>query len=135
LAGIESMRDDNIFSFRTNKEAIDFISQNNGMIGVVGLNWVLESKEASQSDIRVLAVKSDESSEAITPTQSNIALGKYPLARDLFIINAQGYAGLGMGFGSFITGDRGQRIILKSGLLPVRLPSRNILVRDQIQKK
>jgi hypothetical protein len=27
-----------------------------------------------------------------------IAEGKYPLARDLYIVNCQGYSGLGMGF-------------------------------------
>jgi phosphate transport system substrate-binding protein len=32
-----------------------------------------------------------------------------------------------MGFASFVAGDIGQRIILKSGLLPVRMPGRNII--------
>jgi phosphate transport system substrate-binding protein len=48
------------------------------------------------------------------------------LARDLYIINCQGYSGLGMGFASFVAGDIGQRIILKSGLLPIRTPGRKI---------
>jgi phosphate transport system substrate-binding protein len=37
-----------------------------------------------------------------------------------------------MGFGSFITGERGQRIVLKSGLVPIRFPSRKIITRNQI---
>ncbi len=135
MAKIESVPDQGIYSFKTNKEAIEFISQNEGMIGVVGLNWILESDDLIKSNkVQILAVKGLGNDRAYKPTQSNIAEGKYPLARDLFIINAQGYAGLGMGFGSFITGERGQRIILKSGLLPVRLPSRNILIRNQIEK-
>jgi hypothetical protein len=36
--------------------------------------------------------------------QNNIAEGTYPLARDLYIINCQGYSGLGMGFPSFVAG-------------------------------
>ncbi len=59
---------------------------------------------------------------------------KYPLARDLFIINCQGYSGLGMGFASFIAGEIGQRIVLKSGLLPVRTPGRKLKIRNQIIK-
>jgi phosphate transport system substrate-binding protein len=54
------------------------------------------------------------------------------LARDLYIINAQGFSGLGMGFASFVAGDIGQRIILKSGLLPVRVPGRKINIRNEI---
>jgi phosphate transport system substrate-binding protein len=69
---------------------------------------------------------------AILPSQNNIAEGTYPLARDLYIINCQGYSGLGMGFASFVAGDIGQRIILKSGLLPVRMPGRNIIIKIQL---
>jgi phosphate transport system substrate-binding protein len=39
-----------------------------------------------------------------------------------------------MGFGSFLSGERGQRIILKSGLLPERTPGRKILIRNTITK-
>jgi len=47
----------------------------------------------------------------------------------------QGYNGLGMGFASFITGEIGQRIITQSGLAPIREPSRNIRIRNQIENK
>jgi phosphate transport system substrate-binding protein len=51
------------------------------------------------------------------------------------MLNYQGKAGLGMGFASFIAGEIGQRIILKSGLVPVKIPSRNIIVRKEINNK
>jgi phosphate transport system substrate-binding protein len=51
------------------------------------------------------------------------------------LLNYQGYQGLGMGFASFIGGEIGQRIILKSGLVPVRIPGRNIKIRKEIEKK
>jgi phosphate transport system substrate-binding protein len=57
------------------------------------------------------------------------------LARDLYIINCQGYSGLGMGFASFVAGDIGQRIILKSGLLPIRTPGRKLVLLQIIKKK
>jgi len=37
-----------------------------------------------------------------------------------------------MGFGSFIAGDIGQRIVLKSGLMPVRTPGRKLKIRNEI---
>lgn len=132
LAGISTLPESAAFSFSTNSEAINFIAENEGMVGVVGLNWLVDQNEESQqmlNNIKVLGVKGINGSEYVKPSQNNIAEGRYPLARDLFIINAQGFAGLGMGFGSFITGERGQRIILKSGLLPVRMPSRKIIIK------
>jgi phosphate transport system substrate-binding protein len=36
---------------------------------------------------------------------------------------------IGNGVPSFVAGDIGQRIILKSGLLPVRMPGRNIIIK------
>jgi phosphate transport system substrate-binding protein len=82
--------------------------------------------------INVLEVKDTNNTNYYSPTQNNIAEGKYPLARDLYIINCQGYSGLGMGFASFIAGDIGQRIVLKSGLVPVTFPSRKLHIRKEI---
>jgi phosphate transport system substrate-binding protein len=76
-------------------------------------------------NINVLSVKVGKN-DYFAPSQNNLAEGTYPLARDLYIINCQGYSGLGMGFASFVAGDIGQRIILKSGLLPIRTPGRKI---------
>jgi phosphate transport system substrate-binding protein len=39
------------------------------------------------------------------------------------------YSGLGTGFVSFVAGDQGQRIILKSGLVPATMPVRLIQVK------
>ena len=85
--------------------------------------------------VNVLSVKGVSGKNYYAPTQNNIAEGKYPLARDLYIINGQGYSGLGMGFASFVAGDIGQRIILKSGLLPVRVPGRKIIIRNKISNE
>ncbi|MBF0693942.1 MAG: substrate-binding domain-containing protein [Flavobacterium sp.] len=137
LAKVNSLPENGIFSFNTNAEAIKYISENRRMIGVVGLNWISQTPEDIQkykSGIKVLSVKSLDGSEYVAPSQSNIAEGKYPLARDLFVVDCQGFAGLGKGFSSFIAGERGQRIILKSGLLPIRIPHRKIITRSQIQK-
>jgi phosphate transport system substrate-binding protein len=68
------------------------------------------------------------------PTQEALGTNDYPLARVLYIINCQGYEGLGIGFASFIAGDKGQRIVLKSGIAPIREPGRKIVTRKQIEK-
>ncbi len=135
LAGLKKLPDNGIFSFKTNNEVIQYIAQNNGMIGVVGINYIFEPSSSMRdivTKVNVLDVKNINDNNYYGPTQNNIAEGKYPLARDLYIINCQGFAGLGMGFTSFIKGDQGQRIVLKSGLVPVQVPPRTIRIRNKI---
>ena len=135
LAGIKTIPQNGVFSFKTNEEVIKFVAESSGMIGIVGVNWLSQPQPAMQKfvdKVSVLSVKGLVGKEYFFPSQNNIAEGKYPLARDLYIINGQGYSGLGMGFASFVAGDIGQRIILKSGLLPVRVPGRKISIRTGI---
>ena len=82
-----------------------------------------------------MSVKDIDKSEYFSPTQNDIAEMKYPLARELYIVNCQGFSGIGMGFSAFVTSDVGQRIILKSGLLPVKVPPRELLIRNKINKE
>jgi phosphate transport system substrate-binding protein len=134
LAGIKSIPTKNVFSFKTNEEVIKYVAENAGRIGIVGVNWLFQPMPDMQkyiNEINILSVKGLKGENYYEPSQNNIAEGKYPLARDLYIINCQGYSGLGMGFASFVAGDIGQRIILKSGLLPIRIPSRNITIEKQ----
>ncbi|MFV8369149.1 PstS family phosphate ABC transporter substrate-binding protein [Flavobacterium sp. LB2R40] len=139
LAGIKSIPQKGVFSFKTNDEVIKHVSQNDGMIGVIGVNWLSQPLPAMQNfvdNVNTLSVKGLTSKEYFLPSQNNIAEKKYPLARDLYIINCQGYSGLGMGFASFVGGDIGQRIILKSGLLPVRIPTRKFtIIKSQNNEK
>lgn len=135
LAGLTSIPQKGVFSFGTNNEVIKFVSQNEGMIGVVGLNWLTQPRPEMQpyvDKVAVLSVRGKNQNDFYAPDQNNIAEGKYPLARELYIVNCQGFSGLGMGFASFVAGDIGQRIILKSGLLPYKVPPRKLSIRNQI---
>ena len=135
LAGLTSIPQKGVFSFGTNNEVIKFVTQNEGMIGVVGLNWLTQPRPEMQpyvDKVAVLSVKGKNQNDFYAPDQNNIAEGKYPLARELYIVNCQGFSGLGMGFASFVAGDIGQRIILKSGLLPYKVPPRKLSIRNQI---
>jgi phosphate transport system substrate-binding protein len=138
LSGIKVTKQKNIFSFKTNNDVIKYVAENDGMIGVVGINWLFQPSLIMQETVdkvNLLSVKSLKSKEYVYPSQDNLAGGKYPLARDLYIVNCQGFVGLGMGFTSFLTEDRGQRIILKSGLVPIKFPTRKIITRKEITKE
>jgi phosphate transport system substrate-binding protein len=137
LAKVKDIPTTGAFSFKTNDEVIKFVSENDGMIGIVGVNWLYQpspNMHETINKINVLSVKGLNDDKYYSPTQTDIALNKYPLARDLFIINCQGYNGLGMGLASFMAGEIGQRIVLKSGLMPVKTPGRKLNIRTQILK-
>lgn len=137
LAKVKDVPTEGVFSFKTNDEVIKFVSENEGMIGIVGVNWLSQpspNMEDFIKKINILGVKGLKDNQYHYPTQTELAEEKYPLARDLFIINCQGYSGLGMGFSSFIAGEIGQRIILKSSLMPVKTPGRKLQIRSEIIK-
>jgi phosphate transport system substrate-binding protein len=129
LAGLSGLADKDVYTFKTNNEVLKFVSENNGMLGVVGVNWLSQPNASMNSvikNINVLSVKGLNSDGYYAPSQNNFAEGTYPLLRDLYIVNCQGYSGLGMGIASFAAGDIGQRIVLKSGLLPYQIPTRKL---------
>jgi len=136
LAGVKKFPEKDVFSFKTNDELIKYISENDGIIGVVGINWINNPQPQMRTyieNINVLSVKGISSNSYTFPSQNNIAEGIYPLARDLYVVNCQGYAGLGMGFASFITSEIGQRIMLKAGLVPVNTPGRRLHIRNDLE--
>lgn len=133
LAGINKLPATGIYALKSNADVIKYVSDNPGSIGVVGVNWMVQPPvelETVVSDLKILGVKNIAgrlgSDAYYKPNQNDIAIGMYPLTRSLYVVNCEGGAGLGTGFASFITGDRGQRIVLKSGLLPDSIPSREI---------
>ena len=136
FAGVKQFDQKNIYSLKNNKEVIKYISQNRDAIGIVGFSW-LDDPDADYAEavgkVKVMGIK-DESSKAFgnqyfTPSQNTLALKQYPLTRGLYVINATGKMGLGTGFAHFIVSEKGQRIILRSGLLPDSIPQREIRIK------
>ncbi|MBC7654476.1 MAG: substrate-binding domain-containing protein [Oligoflexus sp.] len=131
LTGVNSFPK-NVYALKSNKEVIKYIVNNPNAIGIVSVAWMKRPTPDIAEDVKKLkfiAVKG-EGNTYEKPTQSNLKVNNYPLIRDLYIINCQGKAGLGTGFASFVASELGQRIILKSGLAPDSLPSRQIRIRN-----
>jgi phosphate transport system substrate-binding protein len=79
------------------------------MVGVVGVNWLSQPSTDLKTDmknINVLNVKGLNNTGYFAPSQ--ITLQELILWHVIYIINCQGYSGLGMGFPSFVAGDIGQ---------------------------
>jgi phosphate transport system substrate-binding protein len=136
LANIKALPAKGVYALKSNPEVIKYVYDHPGTIGVVGVNWLEQPDSTSAgyiSSIRTLSVKNipgKPGSDAFyQPDQTNIALKLYPLIRGLYIVNCSGGPGLGTGFAAFLAGERGQRIVLKSGLLPDSIPSREIFIK------
>jgi phosphate transport system substrate-binding protein len=133
LSQVKNMPTKGIYSLQSNADVIKYVHDNPRAIGVIGVNWMAQPDpelEEYTKKLKILAVKNQTGLPGddgyYHPSQNNLALGKYAFSRDLFIINCQGVQGLGVGFAAFLAGERGQRIILKSGLLPDSIPPREI---------
>ncbi|CCG52597.1 Putative ABC-type phosphate-transport system, binding lipoprotein precursor component [Flavobacterium indicum GPTSA100-9 = DSM 17447] len=131
---VKSLPKTNVAALNNNLEVIKFVSQNANAIGFVGVNWITDVDVETENLLKNVKVLSLEiaKNKLVKPSQSSLALNEYPLSRKIYLLNYQGKTGLGMGFASFVAGNVGQRIILKSGLLPEIIPTRELKIRKKI---
>lgn len=125
-----------VFAVKNNPEVIKYVSENKGAIGIIGLNWISDTDDTGvqnfRKNIRLAEISRGAGQEGYQPYQAYLARGNYPFRRSVYCINAQGRArGLGTGISAFIASQRGQLIILKSGLLPANAPLRLIEVKKE----
>jgi phosphate transport system substrate-binding protein len=115
------------------------VSNNKYAIGIIGVAWISDSDDSlsvnftQKVKVAELVPADPENAEAATmkPFQAYIALKQYPFWRQVQIVSREGRMGLGTGFASFVASDRGQRIILKSGLVPALAPVRLVQINNQ----
>ncbi|GGK75531.1 PstS family phosphate ABC transporter substrate-binding protein [Rufibacter glacialis] len=128
----------NSYASTSNSNLVDYVAENQNAIGVIGVNWISDRHDSTaisflnKVNVVGISVKENPTSEDdyVQPYQGYLAQGTYPLRREVFIVSKEARAGLGTGFASFITGDKGQRIILKSGLVPASMPVRIVGFRQ-----
>lgn len=138
LSGNQELAGKNIFALKTNKEVINYVSQHPQAIGIIGFSWLNDPDSdyaAAVRKVKIVAIKDDsyKNDAGFTkPSQETLDLKQYPLIRSIYIVNCTGRQGLGSGFAAFLLSERGQRIVLKSGLLPDSIPGREVNI---IRKK
>ncbi|WP_207433957.1 PstS family phosphate ABC transporter substrate-binding protein [Sabulibacter ruber] len=122
----------NTYATNSNAKLVDYVAQNRNAIGVIGVNWISDRHDSTAisflKKVNIVGISPNNNpasiDDYIQPYQGYLAQGTYPLRREVYIVSREARAGLGTGFASFITGDKGQRIILKSGLVPASMPVR-----------
>jgi len=123
---------------QTNEEVIKYVSKTRNAIGVIGVNWLNNAKDTTNlsfnSSIRVMSVSSQEIAapdNSYKPFQAYLFYENYPLSRSIYIILNDPRGSLPSSITNFMTSDRGQRIILKTGLVPATQPIRIVNVNNE----
>lgn len=128
----------NFYAAKSNAEVISLVEKNINYIGVISVNWISDPADSVSNSFlkrfRVAGIAmqgdNDPGTKFYKPYQAYLAEGSYPFTREVYCINRQTYSGLAYGFSSFIAGEKGQRIVLRSGLVPAAMPVRVVELRN-----
>ncbi|MBG6236721.1 phosphate transport system substrate-binding protein [Pedobacter sp. CAN_A7] len=137
LAGVKSLPKKGVYTLNSNDDVIKYIGLHKDYIGVVGVNWLLQGDAKGKDymqQVRLMGVKNLQGKKGddrfYKPTQNHLISGIYPFLRNIYIINGEGKLGLGTGFANWLVSQRGQLIVLKSGLGPHKLTSREFNLKN-----
>lgn len=128
----------NCYAVSSNGQVMDYVSRNKGALGIIGVSWISDNDDSETlgflKSIQVMALSGKGKTadhRFYKPYQAYIAQGLYPLTHPVYIISREARTGLGSGFMSFVAGEKGQRVILKAGLVPATMPVRVIQFDDR----
>lgn len=134
ILGGKAIVNTNVAAVNKTVEVITYVEKNPDAIGIIGNNWLNDKRDSTNltfnKDIKVMSLsKIHPATEASSrkPYQYYIYNGEYPLIRTIYALLNDPRQGLPWGFAHFVQGPKGQRIVMKTGLLPVL---GNINVRD-----
>lgn len=136
LFDIKDSLSGNFFAVNSNEEVINFVSRNPDALGVVSVNWISDkddSASVSYTDkVNRIAVSHQfiDDGYFYRPDQGFIYDKSYPFIREVYMISRETFAGLGSGFINWACAEQGQRIVLKSGLVPATMPIRLVQVKQ-----
>jgi phosphate transport system substrate-binding protein len=125
----------NFFAVKSNPEVIDFVSRNPDALGIISVNWISDKDDAQSNSfikkINVVAVSQQYINDGnyYRPQQGFIYDKSYPFVREIYVISRETFAGLGSGFKNWVCAEQGQRIVLKSGLVPATMPIRLVQMK------
>jgi phosphate transport system substrate-binding protein len=125
----------NFYAVKNNAEVIDFVSRNPDAMGIVSVNWISDKDDSLSMSftkkLNIVAVSQQFINDGsyYRPYQGSIYDKSYPFVREIYCISRETFAGLGSGFINWACAEQGQRIVLKSGLVPATMPIRLVQIK------
>lgn len=125
------------YAQNTNTEVIQYVQNNPNALGVIGVNWISDNADEEtigfSKNVYPVEVGLDEKSvHFYTPHPGYIATHMYPMRRYMNATLKEGGAALGRGFVNFMSGEVGQRIVLKSGIVPAKVLTRVVQTTNSL---
>lgn len=141
-----------LYAEQNNSQVFDVVRKDKSAIGIISVSWLGDTLQNARhapveeriqnysnteqvvaeeltDEVTVLGVinptpENDMSLQAYKPYQAYIATGEYPLFRTVYMITTASSSTLMKSFYDFVTGDIGQMIFAKTGILPYRMNRR-----------
>jgi phosphate transport system substrate-binding protein len=121
------LNNDKVMAVANSQAVIDYVASHNDVIGFVGVSWIGNKDDTTQlsflKKVKIAAIECTAcgSDIFVKPYQANIMYKRYPLIRGLYYILKENYDGLGSGFTSFLSQEKGQLIFRKAYLGPAKI--------------
>ena len=140
ILGGKEIKAPNIGAVKTSKAVIDYVEQHPNAMGIIGSNWLNDSRDTTnvtfKKNIQVMKVSRMDSATAANswrPYQYYLYNGNYPLVRTIYALLNEPRTGLPSNFAHFCRLPKGQTIILQSGLLPIQaaMNHREVIVNNK----
>ncbi|MBC7389628.1 MAG: substrate-binding domain-containing protein [Opitutaceae bacterium] len=132
LLGLQRNQLENVYSAGSQSDVINYVSENEEAIGILPGTLISDAEspavQALRKKVRIAKVSASKNLPFYYPFQSEIADSLYPLINKIYIISRESKMGTANGFASFLLGEKGQRIVLKAGLVPARMPGREVVL-------
>ncbi len=125
----------NFFAVNNNAEVLNFVSRNPDALGIISVNWISDKNDSLTMSfirkVKVVAVSQQYINDGsyYRPYQGFIYDKSYPFIREIYLISRETFTGLGSGFINWACGEQGQRVVLKSGLVPATMPIRLVQIK------
>jgi phosphate transport system substrate-binding protein len=113
--------------FESSSELSTLVSQHEGAIGFIGLNYVLHNK--------ALAIAASKEANAIFPTRFTVGTEDYALARRLYFYTPTTASNLIKDFAQYALSTPGQEVVAKAGLISQNIKLEKVYPLDTSPKK
>lgn len=126
------------FSEQTTDRVLEYVHSHPNAIGVISLSWISDAEDSVSQKYRRLVrpLGIVDPSNVIKPDlprrpyQAYVFDKSYPLRRDVYYIRTGLRGTLGTGFANHLSGEKGQLIIHKMGMVAAKTPNRTVKIVD-----
>jgi phosphate transport system substrate-binding protein len=124
----------NCFAVKSNEEVINYVSTHPEAIGVISMSWISDRDDPTSNSFikKIKVVGVVDPANVVKPERPRKPVPAYiydktdPFTRTVYAVRTGLKATLGTGFVSHLSGEKGQLIIQKMGMVPATLQVRTV---------